>query len=159
MKEFREYQPRMSRLAAIILIPSSRGAFPQDVYTLRSTYFQGRRPKSVNMHWRRFSVKDIPFKDPEAFDKWLLERWREKDDMLEQYLQTGRFPADDSEDDTPNGSTKSAKNQKYIETSIRAKYPFEFLQLYVPIALLWLIIRLIKQVLRLILVTVGLRRN
>ena len=147
------------KLTSIILTPYSRGQFPQDIFSLRSTYLQGRRPKSVNMHWRRFAVKDIPVKDPEAFDKWLLDRWREKDEMLEQYLQTGRFPTDHIEDETPNGSTNPVKDQGYIETPIRAKYPFEFLQLYVPIALLWLIIRLIKQFLQMILVTVGLRRT
>ncbi|KAF8533795.1 hypothetical protein BDD12DRAFT_863490, partial [Trichophaea hybrida] len=32
-------------------------------FTLYSTFFQGRPPKSVNMHWRRFAVKDIPLTD------------------------------------------------------------------------------------------------
>lgn len=135
----------------------SRGQFPQDIFGLRSTYFQGRRPKSVNMHWRRFAIKDIPVNDPDAFDKWLLDRWREKDEMLEQYLQTGRFPADDGEDESPNGATKSIKGAGYIEAPIRAKYPFEFLQIYIPIGLVWLILRLIRQSLHIALVTTGIR--
>jgi lysocardiolipin and lysophospholipid acyltransferase len=54
------------------------------------------------MHWRRFAVKDIPIADPTEFELWLRERWVEKDNLLEYYMDNGRFPEDDEPKD--NGS-------------------------------------------------------
>jgi hypothetical protein len=136
-----------------------RGQFSQDIFTIRSIFFQGRRPKSVNMYWRRFAVSEIPINDPEMFDEWLLERWREKDRLLEGYLQTGRFPANDREDEAPNGAISSQKveGKGYIETEIKAKTPLEFLRIYVPTTALYLIIRLIGKFWYFLLVTTGIR--
>ena len=61
----------------------SRGKFGEDYFTLSSTYFQGRPPKSVNFDWRRFRVADIPLQTAEAFDGWLRDRWAEKDELME----------------------------------------------------------------------------
>ncbi|KAI5838899.1 acyltransferase-domain-containing protein [Morchella snyderi] len=72
-----------------------RGKFGQDYFTLSSTYFQGRPPKSVNMHWRRFAVSSIPISDPHLFELWIRQRWIEKDHLLEHYMLNGRFPEDD----------------------------------------------------------------
>ena len=132
--------------------------FPQDIFTLRSTFFQGRRPKSVNMYWRRFAVSEIPINDPKSFAHWLLERWREKDQLLEGYLQTGSFPAND-EDKALKGAifSKWSEGEGYIETEIRVKHPFEFLRIYVPMTALYLIIRLVGQFWYLLLVTIGIR--
>ena len=47
------------------------------------------------MHWRRFATSTIPLSTAE-FEAWLAERWREKDDLLEYYMQNGRFPEDES---------------------------------------------------------------
>ncbi|KAL4805997.1 protein prenylyltransferase [Aspergillus unguis] len=70
-----------------------RGSYADKYFTLRSTYLQGRPPTSVNMYWRRFAVADIPLDDQQEFDAWLRARWTEKDELLEQYFQTGRFPS------------------------------------------------------------------
>ena len=56
-------------------------------------YFQGRTPKSVNMYWRRYRVSTIPIEDDAAFELWLRNIWREKDNLIEQYVQNGEFPA------------------------------------------------------------------
>jgi lysocardiolipin and lysophospholipid acyltransferase len=58
---------------------------------------QGRSP-DVHMHWRRFAVADIPLGSPQAFEAWLLARWREKDALLDAFQATGHFPSalDDS---------------------------------------------------------------
>jgi hypothetical protein len=85
----------------------SRGKFGQDYFTLNSTFFEGRPPKSVNVHWRRFAVSEIPSSSPAAFEAWLAERWREKDDLLEHYTQNGRFPEDESEKLSNGHTTKS----------------------------------------------------
>lgn len=111
------------------------------------------------MYWRRFAVSEIPIDDPDQFDKWLLERWREKDRLLEGYLQTGRFPAHGGEGEAPNGAISSQKvdGEGYIETEIKAKHLLEFLQICVPMAALYLIIRLTGQICHFLLVTIGIR--
>ncbi|KAI0814701.1 acyltransferase-domain-containing protein [Xylaria sp. FL0064] len=95
-----------------------RGGYGEDYFTLSSTYFQGRPPKSVNFYWRRFALADIPLDSQEDFDKWLRERWYEKDALLEQYVSTGRFPA--------NG----AGVKGHLETEVKTQYWWEFLKIY-----------------------------
>lgn len=86
-----------------LLTNTSRGEFGQDYFTLYSTFFQGRPPKSVNMHWRRFAMKDIPIEDPAEFEAWLRQRWIEKDELLDYYTDNGCFPEDDSAKEESNG--------------------------------------------------------
>ncbi|KAK4992038.1 hypothetical protein LTR50_001434 [Elasticomyces elasticus] len=109
-----------------------RGQYGQDLYALRSVYLQGRPPKSVNMYWRRFKVSDIPFDDKDAMEQWTLQRWREKDHLLEQFLQTGRFPAD-------TAGEKGAPGAGHIETEVQPSNPFEILQIFVPVVAMALI--------------------
>lgn len=45
------------------------------------------------MYWRRFAVADIPLDDQQEFDAWLRARWTEKDELLDEYFETGRFPS------------------------------------------------------------------
>lgn len=127
-----------------------RGQFGQDLFTLRSTFFQGRRPKSVNLHWRRFATKDIPLDDPKAFEQWLLQRWREKDDLLEYYLEHNRFPAD-------KGAQINGGKNGYIETEVKTANPLEFMQIFVPSAALALVINVIVKFLRMVLSIFRLR--
>lgn len=108
------------------------GGYAQDYFTVRSTFLQGRPPKSVNFHWRRFAVADIP-EDQEAFQKWIEKRWREKDEMLEQYNTTGRFPADSATKEAP----------AYIETAMRLKSWVELLQPYSVVLTLGLLIHIV----------------
>jgi hypothetical protein len=117
------------------------GQYGQDIFTLRSTYFQGRPPKSVNMHWRRFATKDIPT-DEKEFSDWLLKRWREKDDLIEHFIQHGRFPADEGTTPNVNGG-KPLKGAGHIVTGVRPTNPIEFLQIFVPPAALMLVINVI----------------
>ncbi|CAG8034531.1 unnamed protein product [Penicillium salamii] len=71
-----------------------KGSYPDKYFTLRSTYLQGRPPTSVNMHWRRFKVSEIPLEDQKVFEAWLIERWSEKDQLMDEYFETGRFPSE-----------------------------------------------------------------
>ncbi|KAK7912172.1 acyltransferase [Apiospora marii] len=95
-----------------------RGGFGEEYFTLSSTFFQGRGPKSVNLYWRRFALADMPLHDQAEFDVWLRERWYEKDALLEQYVTTGRFPA--------NG----AGLKGHIETEVRTQYWWEFIKIF-----------------------------
>jgi 1-acyl-sn-glycerol-3-phosphate acyltransferase len=73
------------------------GGFPQDYYTLRSLYFEGRPPSGVHMHWRKFPVDQIPLGEDnkEEFEKWLQDLWLEKDALLDHFYKTGGFPKKD----------------------------------------------------------------
>ncbi|KAF2868493.1 acyltransferase-domain-containing protein [Massariosphaeria phaeospora] len=133
-----------------------RGQFGQDLFTLRSSYFQGRPPKSVNMHWRRFATKDIPLSDAHEFGDWLLARWREKDDLLEYFIQNGRFPADDGTSPSVNG-TKPLKGAGHIETEVRPTHPLEFLQVFAPAAALGLVVNVVLKFINLVLRTMRIR--
>lgn len=115
-----------------------RGEFAQDIFTVGASYLGGHPPKSVNMYWRRFRVSNIPIDDPANFELWLRQRWMEKDKFIEDYLRTGRFPAD-------NGGSKDSKGQTisgagHIEAEIKPKYWYEFLQVFAPIGLFALVL-------------------
>ena len=115
-----------------------RGEFAQDIFTVGASYFGGQPPKSVNMYWRRFRIADIPLDNPKLFEMWLRQRWTEKDKFIEDYLRTGRFPAD-------KGSSKDSKGQNltgagHIEAEIKPKYWYEFLQVFAPIGLFALVL-------------------
>ncbi|KAL9010118.1 MAG: hypothetical protein Q9173_004917 [Seirophora scorigena] len=115
-----------------------RGAYGQDIFTLRSTYFQGRPPKSVNMYWRRFPVSSIPLpssSDPSpqeagAFGNWLHARWQEKEALLEHFARNGRFPADDGHDSEDAPSVGMSKGAGFIETQVQLTHWYEILQVF-----------------------------
>lgn len=65
------------------------------------------------MYWRRFLINDIPLQDTKAFEEWVLQRWIEKDNLLESFQQHGCFPADE-------GS---------VFTDVTVRKPVEYLQL------------------------------
>ncbi|KAI1625662.1 acyltransferase [Exophiala viscosa] len=115
-----------------------RGQFAQDIFTLKSGYLEGRPPKSVSMHWRRFAVKDIPLHNDKAFELWLLARWREKDVLIEKWYQTGRFPADAGA--TKYRSGKVLRGCGHMEVPIRASHWYEFLQIFAPMGILAMVL-------------------
>lgn len=117
-----------------------RGKFGEDYFTLSSTYFQGRPPKSVNLYWRRFPVGDIPLQDSNAFELWLRDRWYEKDALMEQYLSTGRFPP------TPASKKTEGEDVGFVETEVRTRYWWEFVQIFVVLGVFGLIGNVISKV-------------
>jgi hypothetical protein len=120
------------------------GQFGQDIFTLRSTFFEGRPPKSVNMHWRRFHVDSIPIQNTKAFEVWLRNRWREKDYMLEYFNRNNRFPAEDFWKDHLDVDSASSHNggksirsvprpAVQIETEVKSGNWNEFVKIFAPI--------------------------
>lgn len=105
------------------------GEYAGGIYTIRSVYLEGRPPKSVNMHWRRFKVSDIPADDVDKMQAWTLQRWREKDEIIQTFLDTGRFPADEE----AAKIEEPGKIGPYIETEVRPAFPWEWLQMFVPV--------------------------
>ncbi|OAA78539.1 Phospholipid/glycerol acyltransferase [Akanthomyces lecanii RCEF 1005] len=105
-----------------------RGEYGEELFTLSGTYFAGRPPKSVNFHWRRFRLADIPLDDPKEFEEWLRNEWYKKDELMEIFMKKGRFPP----------MTGSAT--PYVETEVRTRSPFEILQIFAVVgiaALMW----------------------
>lgn len=120
------------------------GQFGQDIFTLRSTFFEGRPPKSVNMHWRRFHISDIPIQNTKAFEVWLRNRWREKDYMLEYFQKHTRFPAENFWKDHLDMGDRSSQNSQsirsvprpavQIETQVKSGNWNEFVKIFAPIS-------------------------
>jgi lysocardiolipin and lysophospholipid acyltransferase len=95
--------------------------YGQTYYTLRSIFFDGVPPPVVHMHLRIFDVgKDLPIGDisisnnkvdlkkhdeqraveldfpdeeKEKFDLWVRDLWRDKDDLIVKFHETGSFMA------------------------------------------------------------------
>ncbi|KAK6431098.1 hypothetical protein LTR95_012739, partial [Oleoguttula sp. CCFEE 5521] len=86
----------------------------QDLYNLKTLYVQGRPAPFTHAHWRRFPVNKIPLRDAEAFDRWLLERWAEKAELLEHFRADGGFP----------------DAQGSITSGVELRSPFEMLQIF-----------------------------
>ena len=109
------------------------GGYGQDIFTLRSVYFQGRPPKSVNMHWRRYRIKDLPMDDADAFHEWVMDRWREKDNMIEVFLKDGKFPADVEGVQIEGAPKEKGFRSAYINTEVMPRSPIEFLAMFGPV--------------------------
>ena len=99
---------------SVLIWPFNRpGQFAQDIFGLRTLYLEGRKAPSAHLHWRRFAIKDVPYKDPTAFEKWLFDRWLEKEKLLKQFQQEGRFPSENA----------------HIQVKIAVSRPLQFLQI------------------------------
>jgi len=132
-----------------LTLPRKDG-YAQDYFTLRSIYFQGRPPASVNMYWRRFAVSSIPLDDPKAFEAWLMDRWREKDALLEHFYETGLFPAAPAESESQSKSKEQhddgqASFTGYIDTSVRLARWSEVGQIFVVLATVALIANVVTK--------------
>lgn len=83
------------------------------------------------MYWRRFAVSDIPIDDHAQFDRWVMDRWLEKEAILESYALNGRFPADEGHDSegepAMNGydGSEVAQGAGFIETTVRLAHWYE----------------------------------
>ncbi|KAF9937527.1 hypothetical protein BGZ67_001204 [Mortierella alpina] len=81
------------------------GEIPQELYPLPGLYVNKAQPKEINMHLRRFAIKDIPTSEPE-FVEWVRARWVEKDELLEEFYTKGRFPSQLTAEDIGEKETK-----------------------------------------------------
>lgn len=84
-------------------------------------FLQGQTPR-VHMHWRRYSVEDIPLDNAEAFGAWLRGIYKEKDEMIGQFLQHGEFP----------GPDRDHSSKHYHDTTIRLNNWWEAFKIYFP---------------------------
>jgi hypothetical protein len=96
------------------------------------------------MYWQRFALKDIPLESTEKFDAWIQKRWAEKDALLEQYLTTGRFPANAEE--TGGIAFTGERRPEYIETEVKLRRWYEVGSLYVVVATVALLANAVAKV-------------
>jgi hypothetical protein len=123
------------------------GQYGQDIFTLRSSMFEGRPPKSVNMHFRRFKISTIPVDNDKAFDVWLRNRWREKDYLLEHFSRFNRFPEDDlwMVKQRKAGKTQLvAQPARCIQTQIKSNSLEEFLSIFAPLTSVLMVVFLLS---------------
>jgi 1-acyl-sn-glycerol-3-phosphate acyltransferase len=111
-----------------------KGMYGQDIFTLRSSFFEGRPPKSVNMFWRRFKISEIPLDNDGAFERWLNNRWREKDYILEYFYKFNQFPEENAMKALAAAEGKrKPKHAKMIGTEVKGGGWDEFLSIFGPI--------------------------
>lgn len=81
------------------------------------------------MYFRRFPLSEIPLEDGDdkAFDQWIRDRWTEKDELMEEYMCTGRFPGIvDASGMAVDGMSKDEVTGGYfIETEMKPKHWWE----------------------------------
>lgn len=65
-------------------------AKPLDLLTISGGF---RKTCVVHLHYRRFLASEVPFGDTEALTRWLYDRYVEKEDLLDEFYRTGRFPS------------------------------------------------------------------
>lgn len=64
------------------------GGKPLDLPTICSSY---RPPCTTYFHYRCYPIDDVP-EDMESMKEWLYDRWVEKENLLDEYYKTGKFP-------------------------------------------------------------------
>ena len=107
--------------------------YGQDVFTLKSSFLEGRPPKSVNIFWRRFKISDIPLDNDQAFSRWLMNRWREKDYILEYFHKFGHFPAEDAMKAlVAVRGKRTPQHARFISTSVQGRGWKEFMEIFEP---------------------------
>jgi 1-acyl-sn-glycerol-3-phosphate acyltransferase len=123
------------------------GQYGQDIFTLRSSMFEGRPPKSVNMHFRRFKISNIPIDNDKAFEVWLRNRWREKDYLLEHFSRFNSFPEDNLwmvKQRRAGRNQLIAQPAKCIHTQIKSNSLEEFLSIFAPLTSVLMVVFLLS---------------
>ena len=95
-------------------------------------------------------MSSIPLNDQAAFEAWLLARWREKDLLLQQFEDTGRFPVD-AELAVANGTGQTKADAGYINTEVQLEKWYEVGQIFVTLAAFALIVDIVVKMWKMLL--------
>lgn len=138
--------------------------YGQDYYTLQSIFGHGHSPPAVHIHVRLLDLASVPLgsiphpatvpvppssappskktaevadpspEEAKVFDDWVRERWTEKDQLLEHFYKTGKFPAKEGE-----GSEEF--QVKILHPKDAAQLAFYSLPGYIFLGTLWTLIK------------------
>ena len=84
----------------------------------------------------------------EVFEKWLMARWMEKDDLLEEFYNTGSFPA-------AKRKAAPGKLDKCVETQVKLRSPLEIVQIFMVLMTLALVLKVMEQLIGIVTATMG----
>ncbi|KAG0327340.1 hypothetical protein BGZ99_007810 [Dissophora globulifera] len=84
------------------------GEIPQELYPLPGLYVDMAQPKDINVHLRRFAIKDIPETEPE-FVEWMRTLWLEKDELMDEFYTSGKFPSQFTGEDVGDATEEGSK--------------------------------------------------
>ena len=45
----------------------------------------------MHVHIKRYTMEELP-EDPEELSEWVRKRWEEKDRLIDNFINSGRFP-------------------------------------------------------------------
>jgi lysocardiolipin and lysophospholipid acyltransferase len=92
----------------------------------------------------------LPLHDDKLFSDWVLARWREKDDLLQYFVENQRFPADEGVTPNVNGG-EPLKGAGWIETEVRPVKWGEWIQVFIPSIALGLVINVLVKMTNIVL--------
>lgn len=76
------------------------------------------RPSCITyLHYRRYSIEDVPFQSMEVLRDWVYDRWTEKEQLLNEYYSTGEFPLVPKGQQIDKESTDSSPRAQLITMS------------------------------------------
>lgn len=92
-------------------------------------------------------MNEIPLDDQKEFEAWLVARWAEKDELMDEFFETGKFPSDlegsipcDSSDE----DQKIAAAHGYVETDVKLGHWTEIGQIFMVLAAVALVLKIFK---------------
>ena len=62
-----------------------------------------------------------------------MQRWREKDALIDGFLESGKIPADISGVEIEGGPMEKGFRTAYINTEVKPRNPVEFLSIFGPV--------------------------
>lgn len=72
--------------------------YAQDYYTLTSTFGLGQAPPIVHIHFEKIELEKVPIgsyelqeEEKTIFQEWMINKWREKDELMNGFYARGEF--------------------------------------------------------------------
>ena len=69
---------------------------PEEFYGLKNTFFRGFGPKDIYIYVNYHQNSTVPSENVEEFSRWLLDRFYEKERLLDEFYRKGKFPGNAS---------------------------------------------------------------
>ncbi|KAK9886976.1 hypothetical protein WA026_019233 [Henosepilachna vigintioctopunctata] len=104
--------------------------------SILSVLFGHQRPFQTTVYYRLYPISEVP-QSNEELQKWILERWVEKEKMLEDFYRSGKFPQ------TAHSKAPTLVKQNMSDFLIlQAKFAASFFSQYLLIKLIYHILNI-----------------